>query len=600
MSRKVGLVLLFLLLAAGYYIYSTFWERLEPVPELSVSLGQPSWATSGSLVRYNITVTNTGNCDLNVNVADSLGFTWQGLLTSGESRVLQASFEAPTGGLLENKVEAVGHYEDLKVSSSDTAFTEVEEPKTVLGLSVSVEQPSSAASGSQVKYSITLENTGNCDLNVSLTDSLGFAWHGLLLCEESKTLEASFKAPMGGQVENRVEAVGFYQDLSVSSSDMASTQVEAIYSLVYAVERRFIAAEFRGTGYCAGDSIQLKIENEVEFELKIEIEPGWILINSGSGQNMIIAEETRVTVEPKAELEITIEAYCLDIDKDNPSSEETLSLHEAPGIYGTQVAELMRFVRTAPRVRRSVKAVQIALWVLLGDISKDDIRISHSDSDILDAKWLLENIGIDVSARRIFREIYERPTLPLEIIQHVFFEDTYIHIMGEVENTGENPLAGIEIKNVFYDISGTIVWVRSDYALRDTLLPGEKSPFHVWIWKNEFIDRSINFTSYEIWPEDAYETTYVPYRELEVSDVSVEEREGELYLRGEVKNIGSVTSSVEIIVSVYDEGGKLVGCASHFNPELEPGQTWPFEIEHNILVGKIQDWIIYVEGYSVK
>jgi len=600
MSRKVGLILVLLALGAGFYLYSTLRKEPEPVPGLSVSLRQPALTTSRSQVDYNITVTNTGNCDLNVSVRDSLGFTWEGLLPRGEPKTLRTSFQAPATGALENKVEAIGYYRGLKISSSHTATTKVEDPKIAPGLSVSIEQPSSTTSGSQVSYSISLENTGNCDLNVSVTDSLGFTWHGFLLSGESKVFQASFEAPVAGMVENMVEAVGFYQHLKVSSSDMASTKVEVIYSLVDAVEQGIASTEFRGTGYCAGDSIQSRIKSEVEFEVEIEIEPGWVLINSGSGQNMIIAEETTITLKPKAELEITIEAYCLDIEKSNPSSEETLSLQAAPGPYETQVVELMRFVRTAPRVRRSVKAVQIALWVLLGDVSKDDIRISHSDSDILDAEWLLENIGMDVSARRIFREIYERPTLPLEIIQHVFFEDTYIHIMGEVENIGENPLAGVEIKTVFYDISGTIVWVRSDYAMRDTLFPGEKSPFHIWIWKNEFIDRSINFTGYEIWPEDAYEATYVPYREFEVSNISVEEREGELYVKGEVKNIGSVTSTVEIVMSVYDESGKLVGCASHFNPGLEPSQTWSFEIEHNILVGKIRDWIIYVEGYRVE
>jgi hypothetical protein len=173
------------------------------------------------------------------------------------------------------------------------------------------------------------------------------------------------------------------------------------YTLIDAAEQEIVTAEFLGTGYCSGDVIQMKVESEVEFELEIEIKPGWILINSGSGQNMIIAEELTVTVKPGIKLDMKIECYCLDIDKTNPSSQETLSLRDDPGTYGPKVAELMRFTRTAPATRKSLKAVQIALWVLLGDVSR--IPLTHSESDILDAKWLLENIGMDVSERTIFQ-----------------------------------------------------------------------------------------------------------------------------------------------------------------------------------------------------
>jgi len=271
-------------------------------------------------------------------------------------------------------------------------------------------------------------------------------------------------------------------------------------------------------------------------------------------------------------------------------------LQEDPGDYGTEAVKLMRFVTTAPEERRSISTVQIALWLLLGDISKSDIRISFSETDILDAKWLLENIGIDVNRRRIFGEISERPTLPLEITQHSFFEDTLsFNIMGEVQNTGKNGLIGIEVKTVFYDISGSIVWVESGYTMRSTLPPGEKSPFHIWFSKDEIADRSINFTRYDIWPEEASDTSYIPYGEFKVSNVSVEREDG-LYVTGDVENIGSLTSTAHIVVSVYDEGGKLVGCGSNFNPELEHGQTWSFEIWGPAPPGTIDKWVIYVEG----
>jgi len=174
--------------------------------------------------------------------------------------------------------------------------------------------------------------------------------------------------------------------------------------LVDAVDRGLIEVEFRGTGACAGEVIELKVTLNLDVSVDIETEPGLILVNSGVGQNMIVAEEDTLTVKVEVELEVEIEAYCLDSHKANPSDEETLHLETDPGTYGEVVVELMQSLRGAPSERRSVKAVQIALWVVTDDVSRDDIRFYFSEQDVEDAGWLLENAGIDISGKRLFQE----------------------------------------------------------------------------------------------------------------------------------------------------------------------------------------------------
>ncbi len=171
------------------------------------------------------------------------------------------------------------------------------------------------------------------------------------------------------------------------------------YTLVEATEDGLVSCEFHGRGYCSGDSIEFEVESEVEFEIEIEI--GWVLINSGLGQNMIIAEELTINLKPEVEIERTIESYCLDYERPNPSSQESFELQIEPGAYGLDAVKLIEFINTAPENRTSIEAVQIALWVLLDDVV--DIPISHSESDILDAKWLLENTGVEVSEKRLFQ-----------------------------------------------------------------------------------------------------------------------------------------------------------------------------------------------------
>lgn len=365
------------------------------------------------------------------------------------------------------------------------------------------------------------------------------------------------------------------------------------YSLIDATEKDIVSAEFRGTGYCSGDSIELRIKSKVENRVSIEIKLGWILINSGAGQNMITAEERTFTVEPKAELEVTIEAYCLDIHRNNPSTVETLMLQNDTGVYQPEVAKLMEFVKTAPEMRRSISAVQIALWILLGDISEDDVLIDFSYTDIADAKWLLDNMGVNVSERKILRELLERPPLPIKVTQHSIFDDgEAIHILGEVENIGEREFRWIEIRALLYDSSDTLLDISTTSAMRDYLLPGDISPFHIKVWKGG--DRYSDFERYEVWPGYALNTTDIPYREFQVSNATVEEKDGKFRATCVVTNIGEKTLwTPKLVVSIYDNSGKLIGCGHDYFSHT--AQTYSFEIEE-ILTGTIGHWVFYVEG----
>ncbi|MFQ6095883.1 MAG: thioester domain-containing protein, partial [Candidatus Bathyarchaeia archaeon] len=127
------------------------------------------------------------------------------------------------------------------------------------------------------------------------------------------------------------------------------------------------------------------------------------LVNSGSGQNMIVAESDTLTVKPEVELELDIEAYCLDLHKENPSTEETFTIQTDPGVYGEDVINLMKSLEGVPISQRSYDAVQIALWVITDDVSREDIRIFFSEQDIDDAKWLLEKAGIDTAGKKLFQ-----------------------------------------------------------------------------------------------------------------------------------------------------------------------------------------------------
>jgi len=242
---------------------------------------------------------------------------------------------------------------------------------------------------------------------VSIGDSYGFKWSGNLAVNESRAFYVEFKGPIKDKIFNKVRADGYTEEgYHVWSTDVwtLTTIVSESYDLIDAINKDIVDVEFRGTGYCAGDVIKLRITPKLEITVNIEITPGLVLINSGLGQNMIIAESRTITVKPGIELDLNIEAYCLDLHKDNPSSSESFSLRTDPGTYGEDVIKLMMSLTDAPRTQKPVAAVQIALWVITDDISIGEISISFSLEDIRAAKWLLENAGIDISRKRLFQE----------------------------------------------------------------------------------------------------------------------------------------------------------------------------------------------------
>ncbi|UCC58922.1 MAG: hypothetical protein JSW14_03215 [Candidatus Bathyarchaeum sp.] len=376
----------------------------------------------------------------------------------------------------------------------------------------------------------------------------------------------------------------------VSEEKNEEKEIE-LYSLVNATEHGIVNTEFRGMGLCSADSILMKIKSEVEYEIEIEIEPGWVLINSGSGQNMITVGGLTITVEPEIEKNVKIEAYCLDIDLDNPSFEETLSLQTNLGAYGSEAVELMAFVSNTPKTKLQWRSVQIALWVLLDDVSTYDLMIEYSDYHIQNAKWLLEKIKVDTSEKRIFRQTSYPNESPLKLTQYTCFET---HIIGEVENVGNDECSAYGVYAWLYDDDGWIRWeIEDEGCTRLTIPPGEKSPFHIDGSYRSFT----NGRAHEVRLWSYSGSTFAHYQMFEVSNVSVEEEDATLYIRGEVKNVGNENVvTTKVVVSIYDEKGNLVGCSQSKVLFFDSGETFPFEMT-SLLTGTFDHWIIYVDAW---
>ena len=115
-------------------------------------------------------------------------------------------------------------------------------------------------------------------------------------------------------------------------------------SLADAVDQGLVEVRIRGTGAASGSSIILNVRRLEPRFLQITFSPGTVLVSSvGSEQDMVVRRLQGVRIDqqhytpykditlvPDEPIEFLVEAYCLNIHKDNPSPTTTFSLGAPP------------------------------------------------------------------------------------------------------------------------------------------------------------------------------------------------------------------------------------------------------------------------------
>jgi len=152
----------------------------------------------------------------------------------------------------------------------------------------------------------------------------------------------------------------------------------------------------------------------------------------------------------------------------------------------------------------------------------------------------------------------------------------YYHVVGEVENVGNDAAGLVEITVTFYNSSDVVVATSSTYPALDILLAGRKSPFEVLIVdtaqaaKVHHYSLSVTFSV----------ATPIPENLQILSQSSYTDGLGYMHIVGQIKNTAAaIATYVKAIVTFYNSTGNVVAAILTFsNPEhLNAGQTAPFE-----------------------
>jgi len=168
------------------------------------------------------------------------------------------------------------------------------------------------------------------------------------------------------------------------------------------------------------------------------------------------------------------------------------------------------------------------------------------------------------------------PSQPsIEILSSTSYADDigYFHVVGEVRNNGDQPMAFVKVVATLYDDADQVTGTDFTYTELDVIPPGGKSPFETGT------DQWQGTTKYKLQVEGS--PGPAPRQDVVIlSHSSYVDDIGYFHVKGEVQNNGSDPATfVKIVVTLYDAGGNVMGTDFTYT-ELDtvlPGSTSPFE-----------------------
>ncbi len=223
-------------------------------------------------------------------------------------------------------------------------------------------------------------------------------------------------------------------------------------------------------------------------------------------------------------------------------------------------------------------------------IDPDNIYSEFKMLDILTPgqKAPFEKVLLDAEAsKRVARYEFlvesnitmEEPAM-LEIPNHSSYRSSSggFEVVCEVENIGVENIKDVTIFATFYDQQGTVIGVVPHiYGEIDILVPGQKSPFSLFYYGREGIER---IQSYSLCAEGT-KTTKEPYREFQIISQNIEPHPIQYGVSGVVKNVGEQNATdIEGVATYYDSNGIIVA-KQHFYADLisvAAGQTTTFSV----------------------
>jgi len=167
----------------------------------------------------------------------------------------------------------------------------------------------------------------------------------------------------------------------------------------------------------------------------------------------------------------------------------------------------------------------------------------------------------------------------VNILSHIGYLDSvgYYHVLGEVQNVGDQAVNYVKITGTFYNSSHIVVGTDFTFTELNVLLAGRKSPFDLFLFDT---GQSAQVNHYSL-SVTFYPTSPLALGLAILSNSSYIDGIGWMHVVGEIKNIGSVKATyVKVITTYYNETGGVVDARFTFSDpsDINPNQTAPFDV----------------------
>jgi hypothetical protein len=154
----------------------------------------------------------------------------------------------------------------------------------------------------------------------------------------------------------------------------------------------------------------------------------------------------------------------------------------------------------------------------------------------------------------------------------------YYHVIGEVQNTGDQALIFIQIEATFYNIGNAVVDTRLGSTMLQVLLPGRRAPFDIAL-----LDAAESAEVHHYSLTTSFSGGSSLPIGLQISEVSPLVDGANLHVVGEIINAGNERAThVALVATFYDRKGGVVAAVQQFlfqiYSDLDPDQTESFEI----------------------
>ncbi len=166
-----------------------------------------------------------------------------------------------------------------------------------------------------------------------------------------------------------------------------------------------ILVSARGNGNLSGAAVEGYLANQTADVRRVNIyltRPIY-LVNNGQGQNMVASEvyygdgdymsdgrRPFIELEPGAQTAVRFVAYCVDLDKDNPSQLESFSIGTMPADLESVMASINAFAFSNPSTNRTATA-QMAIWLAQGEnLEEIESRIDFTEAEEGLARYFIQ------------------------------------------------------------------------------------------------------------------------------------------------------------------------------------------------------------------